>query len=634
MAEGAKMFAGVSRRLAVVAIVATVGLSTASVAAQDATRRHAHVGLELVGERGGDMLGEAMALSGDGNRIIVGSRRNSDAGEFTGHARVFEWRGGTWIQLGEDLDGHGHRDGYGQAVSISADGDRIAIGGASHGDRFEEGENAGHVQIFDWNGSAWTQVGQDINGQDHGEFAGEAVALAADGNRVLIGATGWDGTGSGPGLARVYEWDGSTWLQLGQDIEGEAPGDDFGLGAAISADGQRVIVGARFNVNGGESAGHARVYEWDGTRWVQLGTDIDSQFIQSGTGYSVDITADGARVIVGSPSSPTGPSESLPQWTTGRARVFDWDGTDWALVGAPIVGEGVGSNLGSDLEISDDGLTVVVGSPGGEIQGVMGTARIFVWNGTNWSQAARTINGFSTVNELGLGVSISGDGSTAAVGAPGVGRDIDAPLPGFVRVVRTEPAPLATCAGKTVTVDTSNGEWPTDESDVILGTGWPDWIDAGAGDDIVCGLGGDDIIRGGDGNDQVFGAAGDDLLGGDSGNDLLVGGLGDDRINGGDGNDRMRGGDGDDQLSGHAGRDTLRGGNGHDRLEGGPDDDRLWGNVGRDVMFGQGGDDVLRGGAWRDTMNGGAGENDGCTITDPSGLVETRIGCETGVYRR
>jgi len=47
--------------------------------------------------------------------------------------------------------------------------------------------------------------------------------------------------------------------------------------------------------------------------------------------------------------------------------------------------------------------------------------------------------------------------------------------------------------------------------------------------------------------------------------------------------------------------------------------------------FGNGGDDILRGGAWRDTMDGGNG-NDACTLTDPSGLVETRTTCERGVF--
>lgn len=621
--------------MAMAAIVAAACLSTVTTAAAlPASGRHPHVGLEIVGERGGDNSGGAIALSGDGTRIIVGARSNDDSAEFAGHARVFEWAGNRWNQLGADLDGIGSRDSYGQAVSMSLDGNRIAIGGAGHGDRFDEGDDAGHVQIFDWNGTIWTQVGEDINGVEHGDFAGEAVDLSADGDRVLIGATGWDGTGEGPGRARVYEWNGATWAQLGETLVGEAPGDNFGEGAAISDDGQRIIIGARFNVNGGEAAGHAQVFEWDGIAWVKLGTDIDSQFIQSTTGASVDITADGGRVIVGSPSSPTGPSEDLPAWSTGRVRVFDWNGDDWVLAGSPIVGDFVGALMGSDVSISGDGQTIVVGASGISSPQKRGSARIYEWNGSDWTQTPRAMNGFFTEDVFGQSVSMSEDGSTAAIGAPGTGSDPDNPLAGYVRVVRTSVVPLTTCAGHTVTVDTSNGEVPTNGSDVIRGTGWPDWIEAGGGDDIICALGGDDVIFGGDGNDDVYGAAGDDVILGNAGNDLLIGGLGDDGIAGGDGNDRIRGGNGNDDLFGNDGGDTMRGGNGHDHLEGGAGSDRMWGNVGRDAMFGESGDDVLRGGAWRDTMNGGAGERDGCTIHDPAGLVEHRSGCETGVYNR
>ena len=630
------MFASVlRRRVAVVAIIAVVGLSSATTAgAQAASGRHPHMGLEIVGENGADEFGSSVALSGNGTRIVVGARSNDDSAELAGHARVFEWSSGRWNQLGADLDGHASRDIYGRSVSISQDGNRVAIGGPGHGARFEEGEDAGHVQIFDWNGTEWTQVGLDINGPDQGEFSGMAIDLSADGNRVLIGAIGWQLESAGS--ARVYEWNGTVWTQLGQTLVGEALVDNFGEGAAISADGQRIIVGARYNTNvdGGETSGHARVFEWDGTNWTQLGTDIDSQFIQSGTGASVDITSDGGRVIVGSPTSPTGPGEDVPNWATGMARVFDWDGDDWVLVGAPLAGDFRSAQLGSDVSISGDGETIIVGASGRGSNEHGGYARIYEWNGNTWAKTPRSINGFIPENFFGERVSISLDGSTAAIGAPGTGDDPDRPMPGFVRVVRTEVVPLATCAGQTVTVDTSNGERPTDGSDVILGTGWSDWIDAGAGDDIICALLGDDLILGGDGNDEVYGAAGNDLLIGDAGNDLLVGGLGDDRIGGGDGNDRIRGGHGDDELFGDAGRDTIRGGYGNDRLEGGADNDRMWGNVGRDVMFGEAGDDVLRGGAWRDTMNGGAGEQDGCTINDPTGLVETRTLCETGVYNR
>ena len=99
---------------------------------------------------------------------------------------------------------------------------------------------------------------------------------------------------------------------------------------------------------------------------------------------------------------------------------------------------------------------------------------------------------------------------------------------------------------------------------------------------------------------------------------------GDDVIRGTAGDDTIDAGDGDDTVFAAAGDDLINAGAGKDNISGGPGDDTINGNAGLDI---------IRGGAWRDTMNGGAG-TDGCTLTDPAGIVETRISCETGVFGR
>ena len=195
------------------------------------------------------------------------------------------------------------------------------------------------------------------------------------------------------------------------------------------------------------------------------------------------------------------------------------------------------------------------------------------------------------------------------------------------------PVPgVAVCNNLVVTVEISKGQIPTDGDDVIRGTAGDDVIDALGGNDVICSLQGDDTIIAGDGFDKVFAGAGNDTIDGGDGNDLLIGGKGNDTISAGKGNDRLQGGDGTDLLYGNGGMDRITGGNGNDNIHGGSHDDQLFGNLGRDQIFGEGGNDVLRGGAWKDVMNGGVGNGDRCTLTDPGGLVETRIDCERGVF--
>ncbi|OUX36946.1 MAG: hypothetical protein CBE26_04285, partial [Kiritimatiellaceae bacterium TMED266] len=66
------------------------------------------------------------------------------------------------------------------------------------------------------------QLGTDIDGEAAQDLSGHSVALSSDGSIVAIGAHNNDGKGSGSGHVRLYQWDGSSWNQLGSDINGES----------------------------------------------------------------------------------------------------------------------------------------------------------------------------------------------------------------------------------------------------------------------------------------------------------------------------------------------------------------------------------------------------------------------------
>ena len=94
---------------------------------------------------------------------------------------------------------------------------------------------------------------------------------------VAIGAYGNDGNGINSGHVRLYAWDGSSWVQRGSDIDGEAAGDLSGSSVSLSADGSMVAIGAYGNDGNGIDSGHVRLYAWNGSSWVQRGSDIDGE---------------------------------------------------------------------------------------------------------------------------------------------------------------------------------------------------------------------------------------------------------------------------------------------------------------------------------------------------------------------
>ena len=55
------------------------------------------------------------------------------------------------------------------------------------------------------------------------------------------------------------------WQKLGQDIDGEAAEDESGYDISLSQDGTILAIGATNNDGNGDSSGHVRVYQWNGT---------------------------------------------------------------------------------------------------------------------------------------------------------------------------------------------------------------------------------------------------------------------------------------------------------------------------------------------------------------------------------
>lgn len=223
------------------------------------------IGLDIDGEVAQDRSGSAIDMSADGNYVVIGAELNDDAAIDAGHARVFENSAGTWVQLGGDIDGIGADDRFGSSVSISDDGTTVAVRAKNNDDT---GANAGEVRVFQLSAGVWTQIGGDINGEAAGDLFGISVDLNEDGTVLVAGGERNDGSGIDAGHARVYEFSGGVWTQIGSDIDGELAYDWSGSGVSINNAGDRVAIGARRNDGGGSSSGHVRVYENSGEVWV------------------------------------------------------------------------------------------------------------------------------------------------------------------------------------------------------------------------------------------------------------------------------------------------------------------------------------------------------------------------------
>lgn len=366
------------------------------------------LGADIDGLVANEQSGTSNDLNADGTVLIVGAPRAMDNGIMTGKARVYEWNGTNWTQRGDDLIGSNQGDVFGEAVSISSDGNTIAVGapGFLNPTYLSPTGPMGYTRIFEWNGTSWIQKGTDINGEAPNDVAGSSISLNTNGNRIAIGASSNDGVnGSSSGHCRIYEWNGSSWNQLGSDIDGEAA-NDFSGSVSINATGTIVAIGASGNDAGGTNTGQVRVYEWNGSSWIQKGTDIDSDNTNASFGYTITLDTSGSTFIAGGYSFVNG--------ALGFIKVFSWDGTGWVQKGETILGTAGSDFFGTAVGISQDGSVITASS----LTLVNGYVRVFKFIGSSWIQQGADILGETNGDQFGRSLSLSANGSILAAGTP------------------------------------------------------------------------------------------------------------------------------------------------------------------------------------------------------------------------
>jgi len=279
--------------------------------------------------------GGGLAMDASGTTVVIGAALHDGSERFSrkGQVRIFDWDDTNWIQRGDDLFGEAAGDLFGQSVTINGSGDTVAVGALLNDGDAEEGSSGcvscrGSVRVFDWNGNSWLQRGNDIDGEQDNDFSGSSVALNDAGDIVVIGSPQM-GESSKRGAVDVYKWKKKKgqWQKRGSRIEGAADGDESGSAVSISNLGDTIAIGAYLNDGGSDTEGHVRVFDWNGTTksWSQRGDDINGENTFDYSGYSIAMSADGNTVASGARFTDDGAGNFA-----GHVRVFGWneDGDD------------------------------------------------------------------------------------------------------------------------------------------------------------------------------------------------------------------------------------------------------------------------------------------------------------------
>ena len=192
----------------------------------------------------GAQFGFSVALSSDGNTAIAGAPTDSSVGSNGGSAVIFIRSGVTWTEQATLRNSAGvNGDLFGFSVALSSDGN-TAIAGAPYAQPGGIGR-AGNSVVFTRNGTTWTQQAVlTYSGKDYFEEFGKSVLLSSDGNVVIIGTPGWP-SGNNFGIAVMFARNNGVWNQQSVlSYSSGVAGENLGWSVALSADSNVAIAGA------------------------------------------------------------------------------------------------------------------------------------------------------------------------------------------------------------------------------------------------------------------------------------------------------------------------------------------------------------------------------------------------------
>ncbi|WP_413662035.1 histidine kinase [Microbulbifer sp. CNSA002] len=301
----------------------------------------------------GDQFGSSVSLSDDGRTLAVGanagdfgilgfaSDQSENGADYAGAVYIFTQEDEVWTQQAYLKASNADTfDRFGTSVSLSADGDTLAVGadfedsgatGANGEQDDNSAENSGAVYVFSREDEAWLQQAYiKASNTDLGDFFGATVSLSADGQTLAVGANHEsssssdingdqsDNSASAAGAVYVFSQSEGAWVQQAYVKASNTDARDFfGTSVSLSADGHTLAVGAFFEdsnaigIDGDQTdnsaidSGAVYVFTRVNDAWAQQAYLKASNTEETNLGFgdsfggSISISADGNTLAVG-----------------------------------------------------------------------------------------------------------------------------------------------------------------------------------------------------------------------------------------------------------------------------------------------------------------------------------------------
>jgi hypothetical protein len=242
-----------------------------------------------------DDLGDSVKINDEGNIIAISERSHDFNGKASrGRTRFFKYNssGDSWDVFGDSIYGEDAND-EAVCVAMNSTGYIVAIGAKNNDDA---GTDRGQVEVYEYNENTnrWNQLGSDLYGEANNDSMPKSASFNADGTILALSSNVNAAGGTGRGHVRIYQYSSSSWSQLGTDIDGTSDNDVFGTSCQLSSDGYTIIIGANQDINGD---GYVKIYNFVDGDWTLIET-IATTGTSHQFGYSVSCSADANIVAI------------------------------------------------------------------------------------------------------------------------------------------------------------------------------------------------------------------------------------------------------------------------------------------------------------------------------------------------
>lgn len=305
-------------------------------------------------------------INNNGTRIAISLPSGGTNVENRGYVRVYEWSGTQWNLMGIPLRKPNYQSNgskmWALSISLSDDGQTLAIT-----DPYYTYDTYSVVYFYKWDGTNWVVFSSIEHELDH--LFGKKVSLSADGTKVAISAPQIQNGSpivTGTGAVYYYELSGNTWNLVGNPILGDNRAYREGEDIELSGDGSTIISDSRYTfTNSGsnfENKGIVRVFEFNGTDWIQKGQELKLGTICHFTwteNNSVAVNYDGSKIIIG--TGPFGYTKDVnfERQYTQKIDYYTWENNQWTPYGFDSFLPDKDHEIGVQVAMTRKGDTIV-----------------------------------------------------------------------------------------------------------------------------------------------------------------------------------------------------------------------------------------------------------------------------------